>query len=172
MTHVPKVFAALVLISLSLCVMQPMAGAQPTVQTPASKTVKGSGTLIDTTIKVTSHENATYKVKVKEIENVTIRFDLTNHGNSESHVLAPGESYNFSVSMTTKTASVGQKTKVPFEVYENDVLVYNGMFNVTVEPAKVQNPSNVDCSTCGLIIPMIIVGSVYIVFQKRRSKEE
>jgi hypothetical protein len=166
-------FVALLVMNFFVCLVLPIGHADPpTVDKVANLKVKGKDASVDVTIKVTSHESGIYKVKVKEIENVTVRFDLVNHGNSENRTLAPGESNNFSVHMVTKTASLGQTTAVPFEVYENDVLVTVGTFNVTVEAPKVTPPSNVDCSTCGFFIPLIIVGSVYLVFTGRKPKVE
>jgi len=166
------IFVALLVMNFFVSLVLPVGHAQPTVDKVADQKVKGKDTTVEVKIRVTSHENGTYKVKIKETENVTVKFDLVNHGKSENATLAPGESYNFSVHMVTKTASLGQKTQVPFEVYENDVLVTVGTFNVTVEAPKVTPPSNVDCSTCGFFIPLIIVGSVYIVYNGRKPKIE
>jgi hypothetical protein len=149
----------------------PMAQASPPTFTAPSKIdVKGSGTFFNVTIKVTAHENGTYGVKISEIYEVTIKFDLMNHGWTENKTLTNGQTYNFSVQMRTKTASLGQTSNVTFEVYENQVLVGGDHFGVSVAVIDTPKPSDIKC---GLIIPLFIVGGLSITYVGRiRPKRE
>jgi hypothetical protein len=155
-----------------VCFMPVIDAAPPTWVTPKTIKVKGSGTFVDVTVKLTSHENATYGIKISEKELVTLKFELFNHGWSMNKTLAPGETYNFTVQMRTKTASLGQTSSVQFEIYENDVLVGGDNFNVTVDVIATPSPTGINCSSCGLIIPLFFVGGIYLTWVGRRPKLE
>jgi hypothetical protein len=155
---------AITLIIMFLVTVPVAQASPPTYATPSKVDVKGSGTFFNVTIKLTAHENGTYGVKISEIAIVTLKFDLINHGWSENKTLANGQTYNFSVQLRTKTASLGQVSNVTFEVYENQVLVGGDHFGVDVAVIDTGKPSDIKC---GLIIPLIIVGGLSITYVGR-----
>jgi len=155
---------ALTLVFVFLVTVPIAQASPPTFTTPSTINVKGSGTFFNVTVKVTAHENGTYGVKISETEIVTLKFDLMNHGWTENKTLASGQTYNFTVQMRTKTASLGQTSNVTFEVYENQVLVGGDHFGVDVAVIDTGKPSDIKC---GLIIPLVIVGGVGITYVGR-----
>ncbi len=155
---------AIALIFMFMMTVPLVQASPPTYVTPSTMDVKGSGTFFNVTIKLTAHENGTYGVKISEIAIVTLKFDLLNHGWTENKTLTNGQTYNFTVQMRTKTASLGQTSNVTFEVYENQVLVGGDHFGVDVAVIDVGKPSDIKC---GLIIPLMIVGGLGITYVGR-----
>jgi len=163
-------FVALIMILAMIVIIPNVTPQPPTVSGPDNIKVKGNDKLFSVTVKVTSNENSTYRVEINDIENVTNRFVLINNGISENKTLAPGASFNFTLQLKTRTASLGQKSVVPYNVFQNDVLVTNGQFTVNVEAPKITNPSDINCNTCGLVIPPLIIGGLYIVTSGKWKK--
>ena len=130
--------------------------------------VEGPDVLFKVTVVLMARDNGTYHVEISDVEDVTERFELQNNGSSEKKELASGVTYNFMVDLRSLDPSAGETTKVPYEVYMNDVLVSQAVVNITVENPKPDLPQDFECTGCGGIIPLAIVASLFIVTKGTR----
>jgi hypothetical protein len=115
--------------------------------------------------------NATYHVEISDIETVTERFELKDNGSSVKKALGNGVTYDFTVNMRSLDPSAGETTKVPYEIYMNEVLVTQGTVNITVENPKSTDPREWECTTCAGLIPLAIVASLFVVMKRGKRRE-
>jgi hypothetical protein len=168
-----KAFATIALMFTALLVCSTMGQAALPLHSASDVLVTGPNENFLVTILVMSRDNATYHVEIAETEDVTENFNLLNEGKSENKTLANGVTYNFTVPLVALDAAAGTTQKVGYEVYMNSVLISTGTVNITVQNPMPDAPQDL-CSVCSFYIPLIIVGSLFIVVRRghKRKVEE
>lgn len=132
--------------------------------------IEGEGTDFTVTVILMTKDNGTYHIEISETENVTYNFELLNSGESIKKFMPAGTTDNFTVNMRSKGPAVGLRHKVPYEVYQNDVLVTSGEVVVDVKQPEVTGPSPFECTTCSGLIPLSIVGGLFIVVKRKTRR--
>jgi len=166
MARITRAFIALMFTSLVLLSSMGQ-GALPT-HSASDVMVEGPNLMFKVTVVLMAKDNGTYHVEISDVEDVTERFELQNNGSSEKKALASGVTYNFTMDLRSLDPSAGETTKVPYEIYMNEVLVSQAIVNITVKNPKPDLPQDFECNGCGLIIPLCIVASLFIVTKGTR----
>jgi hypothetical protein len=132
--------------------------------------VYGPSTDFEITVSVTSHENGSYHVEVKEVETVTEKLYLVN-SKSAKVPLQENNTYNFTLALKTKEHTINEEIEVPILIYQNEVLVKSDTVKVSVGAGDI--PEQDQCqSPCIGFIPLAIAGSLFMVWKGRSRPEE